>query len=74
MTVNIKDYKDLKKAKLVYKDLLDVKQRLTTSITDLAPYRKYIPVMESISTLQNSLTLIDIHLGKFKRVIEKAND
>lgn len=74
MTVNLKDYKDLKKAKLVYKDLLEVKQRLTTSITALTPYGKYIPVMDSISVLHNSLTLVEIHIGKFKRLVEKTND
>lgn len=74
MTVNLKDYKDLKKAKIVYKDLLDIKVQLTTSIEALRPYIKYIPVAESIAELHNSRTLIEIHIGKFKRLIEKTND
>jgi hypothetical protein len=74
MMINIKEYKDLKKAKIVYKDLIELNGLLTTFIAKLQPYKKYIATMESLSALSNSKSLIQINLEKFKRVIEKAND
>jgi hypothetical protein len=72
--INIKEYKDLKKAKIVYKDLIQLNGLLTTFIGKLQPYKKYIATMESLSALSNSKSLVQINLEKFKRVIEKAND
>lgn len=74
MMVNLKEYKDLKRAKIIYKDLLDIKVQLTTCIEALRPYGKYVPVADSISALHNSRTLVEIHLGKFKRLVEQTND
>lgn len=72
--INIKEYKDLKKAKIVYKDLMELNSLLTTFVERLQPYKKYIPVMESLSALSNSKSMVQINIEKFKRVIEKAND
>jgi hypothetical protein len=71
--INIDDYKNLKKLEKVYKDLLEVQKRLSTSLDLLQDYKKYIQVMESISVLHNSRTIIEININKFKKAIEKAN-
>lgn len=70
--INITDFKNKKKLQIIAKDLAECKKRLSTSIELLKDYGKYIPIMESLSTLHNSRTLIEIHLNKYKRVIEKV--
>lgn len=71
--INIEDYKNLKKLELVYKDLIEVQKRLSASLDLLQDYKKYIQVMESISVLHNSRTIIEININKFKKEIDKAN-
>jgi hypothetical protein len=72
--INITDYKNLKKLELVHKDLLEIQKRLTTSLDLLKDYTKYIQVMESVSVLHNSRTIIEININKFRKALEKAND
>lgn len=71
--ININDYKNLKKLELTYKDLLEVKSRLTSAIELLKDYTKYIQVMESFSVLHNSRTIIEIHINKFEKSLEKTD-
>lgn len=73
MTTNLQDYKNIKKLELVYVDLLEIQKRLTSCMELLKPYSKYIQVMESISVLHNSRTLIEININKYKRTLEKTN-
>lgn len=70
--INITDFKNKKKLQIVAKDLAECKKRLSTSIELLKDYSKYIPVMESLSTLHNSRTLIEIHLNKYRKAVEKV--
>lgn len=70
---NLNDYKNLKKLELVYTDLVSIKNHLTSCIEILKPYSKYIQVMESISVLHNSRTIIEINIDKYKRTLEKTN-
>lgn len=70
---NLSDFKNLKKLKLMASDLEKAHKLLTTSIESLKDYKKYVPVMESISILHNSRTIIEIHLNKYKRLVEKYN-
>jgi hypothetical protein len=72
-TMNLIDFKNLKKLKIVANDLEKARQLLIASIELLKDYRKYVPVMESISTLHNSRTIIEIHLNHYKRLVEKYN-
>lgn len=72
--INLKEYKDLKRLKLIYDDLIIIKDKLTVSIESLKPHGKYIPVMESLSILHNSRTLIEINISKYKRLLENKND
>ena len=68
---NLNDYKNLKKVKIVYNDLLEAREKLTAAIESLKKYQKYNMIGESISVLHNSRTLIEIHINKFKRTLEK---
>jgi len=70
--INIADFKNKKKLQIVAKDLAECQKRLSASIELLKDYGKYIPVMESLSTLHNSRTLIEIHLNKYRRTLEQG--
>lgn len=74
MTTNLVDYKNLKKLKIVNQDLEEINKRLTTCIETLKDYKKYIPVMESISILHNSRTIIEININKYKRILNQPQD
>ena len=69
--INLEDYKNIKKLELVHKDLISLKDRLTSSIELLKDYNKYIPAMESISVLHNSRTIVEININKIGRAIKK---
>jgi len=71
--INITDYKNLKKIELIHKELTELKGLLTTSIESLKDYNKYIPIMETLSVLHNSRTLVEINIDKFKRALDKTN-
>lgn len=71
MIKDLNEYKDLKKCKLIYDDLMKIQAKLTTSIEELKPYAHYIPVMEAISIIHNSRTLIEIKISKYKDIVEK---
>ncbi len=69
--INIEDYKNIKKLELVYKDLLNIRDRMTSCIELLKEYNKYIHVMESVSVLHNSRTIIEININKYKKALNK---
>lgn len=68
---DLSQYKKDKKLKLIYQELMAANSIINDSITKLTRYNKYIPVNESISMLTNSRTLIEIHLHKYKKELEK---
>lgn len=70
MTTNLNDYKNIKKMKIVYKDLIEVQSLLIKQIEEMRPFKKYIHVQECLSIMHNSRTLIEIHLNKFKRALD----
>ncbi len=66
--INLSDKRDLKKAKETYNELKTIQSKLTTSIENIAPHAKYIPIMESLSILHNSRSLIEILIAKYERL------
>jgi len=71
MIKSIKDYKDLKKIKVIAEDLQKIDTLLTTCNTMLDPFKKYKYVMEIISVISNNKTLIKIHLNKSHRLLDE---
>lgn len=67
---NITEYKTRKKVKLVHKELLEVVKILNEAAEKLKKYSKYIPVVEVVQNLANNKTVIEIHVNKFKRIID----
>lgn len=72
--INLTDYKNLKKVKLIVKDLKEVEKRINSSIKTFEAYSKYIPVAEILAVLNNNKTIIDIHLNKYNKLVEQQND
>ena len=68
--ISLKETKDVKKAKILVQDLDKIIHIMNLSIQSLSYYKKYIPVMETISSLQNNKTLIEIHNNKLKKFLE----
>ena len=72
--VNLKNHKDKKKAAVIAEDLAQVTRIMSLTLDALKHYNKYIQVAETISCVQNSKTLIDIHLKKYERILGKNED
>ena len=62
---SIKQHKDQKLAKKIKEDLEIVQKTLNLTLDALGYYKKYIPVMEVISSVQTNRTLIDIFIKNY---------
>lgn len=71
---SLKNHKDKKKAALIAEDLEKVLHIMNLTLDALKHYNKYIQVMETLSTIQNSKTLIEIHLAKYQKILEKDEE
>jgi hypothetical protein len=67
---NLDDFKTKKRSQKIVEDLTQCIHIMNLTLQGLSYYSKYIPVMESISVLQTSKTLLEIHLNKHKKAIE----
>lgn len=75
MTVkSLKKHKDDKLNKKIVEDLENSVKIMNLSLQGLSHFSKYRPVMEAISTLQSSKTLLEIHLNKYKRSLEDKDE
>jgi hypothetical protein len=72
--VDFKEHKSKKKAAHIASELEQVIKIMDLFIRGLTPFSKYIQVMESMSCLQNNKTLLEIHINKYKRIVEKQNE
>lgn len=63
---------EVKKARILTKELSNVIIILNETIQSLKPYEKYTPVVDSIRTLKSSKMMLEIHLNKYKEVLENA--
>lgn len=66
----VNDLTKYKKALLYVKELDKLKQSMTKALSDLEPYKKYIPAQECIEVLSNSLTIVNVHLNHQKKIVE----
>ena len=69
--IYLTEYKNLKKLKIIVKDLREIQKQLILSIENLKTYKKYIPVAESVSALHTSKTMIEIHLNKYDKLLKE---
>lgn len=73
-TLSLDDHKSKKKAAVIANELEQAVKVMDLAMRGLAPFSKYIQVMETLSCIKNNKTLLDIHLSKYKRLIEKTNE
>lgn len=71
---NLQDVKDLKKLEIIAKDLEDLVRIYNMCLQVFGHYKKYLPCQETISVVQSNKTLIEIHLNKTKKNIEKLKN
>lgn len=66
----IHDFHKLKKAKIIVEELEKVMKILNLSIVGLKPFRKYTSLSETLLCLEDSRTILEIHLEHHKKVLE----
>ena len=70
--IDFKEFQDKKKLQSTLNELNNIQNHLTTVIETLKPYIQYNVIMESISVLHNSRTLIEININKHKRMLNET--
>lgn len=70
MAINLKDYTNLKKAKLIVADLEAIILELNASIERLMPFRKYLPVKDVLKELNNQRMLLRMFHKKYSNIVE----
>lgn len=68
--IKIDEYKQYKRAKILVSDLEKIIRIINLSISALHHFSKYAPVNQIISTLQTNKTILEIHLNKYKKIVE----
>jgi hypothetical protein len=66
------DFKQLRQAKVLVKELEGLISLLDTQIKDLTPHKKYITITESILALKESKMFLEIHLKRNKLILSNA--
>lgn len=68
--IDLTGARDRKKAKEIYDELKTIHSKLTTSIETLAIHAKYVYIMESLSILHNSRSLLEIKMAQYDEVLK----
>lgn len=73
--IDFKEYQDKKKLESTLSELNTIQSKLTTCMDILSPHiNNYTVIMESISILHNSRTLIEININKHKRMLNETKN
>ena len=67
---NLSDIRDRKKAKEIYDELKTIHSKLTISIENLAVHAKFVYIMESLSILHNSRSLLEIKIAQYEEILK----
>ena len=70
---SLKDFKDSKKAKIIHGELLVVIRIFNLAIEALKHYARYGIVQKVISVIQSNKTLLEIHVKKYEKLLEKTS-
>lgn len=63
--------KVVNKTETIVSDLKKVEEIMTTAIEALSGYKKYVDVMEALSAVQTSRTVLQIQLRKYENLLKK---
>lgn len=72
MTIDLKEYKDQLKSKVIVGELTSVVQILDFTIKFLDLYNYYAPVKDIVIQLKDTKTILDIHLNNHKNKIKEG--
>lgn len=74
MISSMSNFKNLKKARVLVKDLDNIDKLLMLSHKALFPYRKYIPCKDILENIKNNHSLVQLYLKKYKKIVEKSGE
>ena len=74
MTDDLRRYKEKKKAKIIAADLVNIIKIMNLSLKGLSFYSKYATIKETMAILKDSKTVLEIHLAKYNKLLEKENE
>lgn len=75
VTINkIHDFNKLKKAKRIVKDLETVMKILNLTHIGLKPFRDYTSLQETLLCIEDSKTILQIHLDHQKNVLKNKGE
>lgn len=66
--------KVLEKSEKVIEDLKIILYIIDLTINGLSHFNKYVFVTECVSVLQSNKVLLEIHLNKYKKAVEKIKE
>jgi hypothetical protein len=72
--IKLSDFKNKKKYKKIIDDLSAIIKIYNLTLAALKYFSKYTIVMETISVLQSNKVLLEIHLTKYRDMVESVND
>lgn len=67
-------YKQSKKITKVVEELTEIQKLFSLALHGFSTYKKYIPVREVLSSLNDNKVMIDLSLKKFKKSLESLNE
>jgi len=68
------DLKNYKKAKIIVRDLEKILDVFNANKKALIGYFKYVPVKDVYKCIINNQSILEIHLEKYKRIIENRGN
>jgi hypothetical protein len=74
MITDLNSYKDLKKAKKMEEGLVSSLKAFQVCLDTLKNHKKYVTVMESMSTISTSYKITEIQLKKCREFIKEHNN
>ena len=66
------DFKNVRKSKVLLKELNELLAILESGISTLQPYRKYVTIPEILMSLKDSKVFLEAHVRKHKLLLEKS--
>lgn len=66
----VNDFNKYKKAKIIVEDLEKILKIIDLSMKGLKPFRKYTSLSETLLCLEDSKSILEIHLEHHRKILE----
>jgi len=70
--ISLKQYKELKRVKLLLKELLEINQLLTRQMGELKPYCKYEMAKNCVRQIEESRYILGNYIKKYKKIVDNG--